>query len=515
MLPPPLMSLREWACVLGAVAGLSACRSRELPARFPDSSPASPEAAAARPATVTTALDEEPPLPGEPAARWPGLAASESAQPTPGTTQESAKPVTSLDVDAAVRLALQHNRALRAQLFELGIVQGQIDQAGLIPNPVAEAELLPELNSQIELRLEYNLTGAILAPLRARALEPNLEAARYRAALATLELGYQVRVACYRLQASEQRLALRQRVLDAQVAGRDAARALARAGNSSALEVATAETVFEQARLQVAAIELDVAADRERLQRLLGLHGNDTGWVLRGALAEVPPNAQPPDALERRALEANLELMEMRQRLEALARRTGLARTVGWLPDVTVDAHLLHGDPESHLGAPTDRRWRLGGGVSVQVPLFDRQQGNVRALESEFDANRERYLDLAIEVRSAAREVRNRLLSAHARARHTQSVIQPLQRGVTEQTLLQYNAMQMGVFQLLQAREQELTVELSLVEAQRDYWVAAAELEVLLLGRHALRDSGRSAGERSAGERGVTDPGATNTDGEH
>src|SRR6187399_3276069 len=181
-----------------------------------------------------------------------------------------------LDADTAVRVALLNNRELRATLREMGIARGRLIQAGLLPNPVVEAELLPERNTQLELRAEYDITSAILAPFRARAAEPELEAARYRAAAAVVELGFRVRTAFYRLQSAEQRLGIAQRGLDAYAAGRDAARAMLEAGNVPELDAASQEIAYERARITVAQLELEVATERERVQRLLGTHGTDT-----------------------------------------------------------------------------------------------------------------------------------------------------------------------------------------------------------------------------------------------
>ena len=52
-----------------------------------------------------------------------------------------------------------------------------------------------------------------------------------------------------------------------------------------------------------------------------------------------------------------------------------------------------------------------------------------------------------------------------------------------EQTLLQCNAMQLGVFQLLEARRELLDVQLAYADTMREYWSAQAEYEVLLSGR--------------------------------
>ncbi len=59
--------------LLMLVAALAGCAPRTLPASFPASSAASPQAAEAPSPRIGVALSEEPPLPGEPAAGWVGL----------------------------------------------------------------------------------------------------------------------------------------------------------------------------------------------------------------------------------------------------------------------------------------------------------------------------------------------------------------------------------------------------------------------------------------------------------
>ncbi len=56
---------------LGLAGG--ACASRSVPEREPPRSPASLAGTAGPAATVTTALDGDPPLPGEPEGAWNGL----------------------------------------------------------------------------------------------------------------------------------------------------------------------------------------------------------------------------------------------------------------------------------------------------------------------------------------------------------------------------------------------------------------------------------------------------------
>ena len=396
-----------------------------------------------------------------------------------------------LDADAAVRVALLDNRELRASLRELGIERGRWLQASVLPNPTVEVELVPEREADLELRVEYDISHALFTPSRSASAAPALAAARYRVAGEVVELGARVRAALDALQAAQQRLALAQRALDAWAAGRDAAQAIFDAGNLNQLELAGHEAAYQKQRVSVALLELEVASARERMQRLLGRHGASAGWRVQAALSAVPADPGVPARVETRALRASLELREREQRIESLARRAGLARAQGWLPEVLLDVHGLHGDGEA---APDgDSEWHWGAGISVEVPLFDRDQGTVSELQAELDGQLERYYGLAVDIRSAAREARSRLESAHARARQYQDVIVPAQQRVSEQTLLQYNAMQIGVFQLLQARREQLDVELAYVDTLREYWSARAELEALLAGRRVATQSGTQA----------------------
>jgi cobalt-zinc-cadmium efflux system outer membrane protein len=382
-----------------------------------------------------------------------------------------------LDMNTAVKVAVLNNRPLRATLRELGIERGMLIDARAVPNPEVEVELLPERQTDIELRVEYQISDLILAPLRSKVARFELDHARYQAAAEVVLLGYRVRAAYHKMQAARERLAVAQRRLDALAAARDAALALGQAGAFNELESASQIVSYERARVGVANLELELAARREALQRLLGLHGEHAGWELADSLPLIPDEMPTMDGLENTAVERSFELAAKRSHLEALAHRTGLERTEGWLPEIAVDYHALVGDPTS-----PGQRVRNGGGISVAVPLFNQNRGKTRAAEAEFDGQYERYIGTSIDVRSAAREVGNHVRASHGVARHLGSVVIPAQRRVLDQTLLQYNAMQIGVFELLAAEQALLDVQLAELEARADYWIADAALEALLAG---------------------------------
>ncbi len=383
-----------------------------------------------------------------------------------------------LDADAAVRLALLNNRELRAQLREVGVARGSLVAAQTLPNPQFELEFLPERNSEMELRLEVELTQTILAAPRARAAKDALHAAHYRAAAAVLRTGYDVRDVFYAAQAAAQSVALAEQSVDAMAASRDASQALVGAGNLPLLHVATQTAAYEHARVRLTQLVLVAANRKEDLQSKLGLHGNDTNWSLVERLPPVPKLASTPEDVETAVLRASLDLKQTRNELDALGRRIGIARTEGWLPDIAVDVHALVGDPS----VQGNSSWRFGGGFSVRPPIFDQNRGEVLRFRAQFDALLERYYGGAIALRAGARKARNALQSAFERARHFEDVLLPAQREVTAQTLLQYNAMQVSVFDVVRARQEELSMELEYVETLREYWTARAAMDVLLAG---------------------------------
>jgi outer membrane protein TolC len=387
-----------------------------------------------------------------------------------------------LDADTAVRIALLNNRELRAQLRELGVARAALAQAATVANPVVGAELPAERDADLELQVEYQISSLLVASQRADAAEAELERARLDAADATVALGQKVRGAFFALQAAEQRLTLAERLLDARAASRDAAVAMEKAGNVRALDAARQIAAYERARIDVAELELSLVHSREQLLRLMSLRDAHVGLHTEGVLGEAPEAPAELDRIETRAVEASLQLRAARAQLEAHAHRTGAARTAGLLPDVTLGARARHATKDSPEVTDGEKPWSFGAGVSVELPLFDHGQGATRASEAAFDVALERYHGLAVEVRSAAREAAAELSSAATRARQYAQVIVPAQRKVLDETLQQYNAMQLGVYELLRAQTELLDVELEHVEVLRQYWTAHATVDALVAG---------------------------------
>jgi cobalt-zinc-cadmium efflux system outer membrane protein len=382
-----------------------------------------------------------------------------------------------IGADEAVQVALLNNRGLQATYEGLGVAQAELVQAGLLRNPVFDADvkfLEGGGGTLVELAVVQDFLDVLYIPVRRKVATASFEAEKLRVTGAVLDLAGEARRAFYDHAAAEQTLELRRTVAAATEASYDLARRLREAGNITALDLANEQALHEAAKLELARAESAVLETRERLNVLMGLWGPDTNWTLRQRLADPPAEEPATDDVERRAVEQSLELAEARRQAEAAGRTLGLQRSLGLLPEVQAGAAAEH-EPEGD--------WAIGPAVSLPIPLFDQGQAKVAAAAAELRRARRQYVAAAVEVRSAARSARNRLVAARDRAVYVKQVLLPLRQEITRQSQLQYNAMLIGGFQLLQAKQAEVEAGVAYVEALREYWVARSDLQRVQSGR--------------------------------
>jgi cobalt-zinc-cadmium efflux system outer membrane protein len=101
----------------------------------------------------------------------------------------------------------------------------------------------------------------------------------------------------------------------------------------------------------------------------------------------------------------------------------------------------------------------------------------VARLRAELHAAQHRADALAIAIRSEVRHARNRLLAARLTIDYFGKSLVPLRERIVALSQEQYNAMLLGVYQLLQAKQNEVDAYREYIEAVRDYWIARADLE--------------------------------------
>jgi outer membrane protein, heavy metal efflux system len=380
-----------------------------------------------------------------------------------------------LTADAAVQVALLNNRNLQATYEELGIAQAELVEAGLLRNPMLTAEVrFPKYHA---LPFEFDVTQSFLdllvLPLRKRAAGVAFEAAKQRVTHEVLTTVADVKVAFYHAQGAAQLLDLRRNITSATQASYDAATRMHDAGNIPDLALANERVLHERATVDLAKAERDALDAREELSALMGVWGDDTGWTLAARLPDLPESEENLSGLESLAVTRRADLAAARQEFERNLQNLGLSRYTA-LGDVTLGGHLEK-DSDGDLTA--------GPALTLPLPIFNQGQPAIAAAEARLRQSRQRFAVVAVQARAQVRRAANRLTAARDIAQYLGKVVIPLRHQIVQQNQLQFNAMQIGVFELLQAKQSEIDAGRDYVEALQDYWVARAQLERAIGGR--------------------------------
>ncbi len=381
-----------------------------------------------------------------------------------------AAPLTST---SAVRLALLNNREFQAAFEELGMARGDLIRALRLPNPSAEGALQydNEGSPAVELSLSQDLSELIFLPMRSGAAQAQFASAKLELAGRAMDLILDVRKAFYNYLADQQILELRTTVLEALKASASAAEEIHHAGNMTDLDLANQQVLYEEARVSFSSAATALATARERLNALLGVWGDTAHWQVAGRLSD--PETIPAENLEGRAVERSVELAAIRHRFTAAGKRANLARAQGLLPELKAGVAF-----EREAG-----EWSYGPMAEIEIPIFYQGQGEVARAQAEMRRERDLYAVMGVRVRAALRAVQARASTARERALYLKDVLLPMRQRILDETQLQFNAMNTSVFQLLVARRDQVEAGRAYVEAQREYWLAAADLEQLMAGR--------------------------------
>lgn len=378
-----------------------------------------------------------------------------------------------LSADAAVQVALLNNPGLQAAFNTLGIAEADLVSAQRLPNPGFSIGRLTR-GSEVEWErgLHLNLARLLTMPMRIEIEQRLFEQTRRTLVLNVLRLAADTRKAWVLAVAANQTAQYQQQAMDATEVGADLARRMAQAGNWSKLKQAREHAFYADAALAVARAEGTKVQARERLVRLLGLNSADQ-LRLPERLPDLPKSLPVLANVEQQAMESRLDLQMTKLQTEALATSLGLTRSTR-LINVLELGVINNGSNEE----PQQRGYE----ISFELPLFDWGQSRVVAAESRYRQALERVRETAVNARSEVREAYALQQGQHAIAKHLRDEVVPLKKRISEENLLRYNGMLIGVFELLADARSQIAAVNAAIEAQRDFWIADANMHMALAG---------------------------------
>jgi len=343
----------------------------------------------------------------------PNLAAGESdpagQEPVPAVSE----PTGVVTLRDAVAAALVGNPELAAFSWEVRSLDARAVQAGLLPNPEILVELENLAGSGERAAFEQGETTVWLSQLiplggkrakrqRVAELERDLSQWAYESArLGVLTDTTKAFIATLSAQRQLELLRELERLAADSVR---TVRSLSAAGGASSVERTRAEVELSTVRLRRQRVEGDLAAARAALAASWG-SGTQAFASVAGDLARVVP-APPLADLERRIHE-NPDVARWVTELERRSAALSLEQARR-LPDPTLS-----------LGG---RRFGDNGdsalvfALSVPLPVFDRNQGNVLAAARDLSKTRAQRASAELSVRSMLRQRYAELVSAYRQA---------------------------------------------------------------------------------------------------
>ncbi|MDP2240750.1 MAG: TolC family protein [Burkholderiales bacterium] len=382
---------------------------------------------------------------------------------------------TPLTVDAAVQIALLNNRGLQATYAELGIAEADLVQAGRLRNPgFSFARSTRGDEVEIERTFLFDVLGLITMPIRTELEQRRFDLVKMRVTAETLQVAADARRAYFSAVAAQEGVKYMEQVRLAAEASAELARRMAAAGNFSKLSQAREQVFYAEVTAQLARVKQNALSERERLTRLMGLWGEDIRFTLPERLPDLPKMAREMSDLETQALKQRLDVQGAMKDAENIAASLGLTKATGYLNVLEVGYTRT-----SETGQPFKRGYE----IELRLPIFDWGGARVARAEHTYMQAVNHAADIAVKARSEVREAYNAYRTAFDLAKHYRDEIVPLRKRISEENLLRYNGMLIGVFELLADARQQIASVNSYIETLRDYWLAESNLTLALTGK--------------------------------
>lgn len=342
-----------------------------------------------------------------------------------------------------------------------------VTQAGLRPNPELslEAENVagtgPYSGTQSS---EYTLSAGLPIELggkrgaRLDAARADLTVARLREQLALADIGLMVRQRYVSAVAAQARVELAQGVFDRSRELARVAQALVDAGREPPLRALRARSELAEAEAELKAAQAGALASRFALG---ALWSQDPAPVPGTAFPEIAPPHELLAAYD--GLETRLATAERAAAEAGVARERSLGR-----PDPTVSAGVRR------FAESNDQA--LVVGISIPLPLRDRNQGNLAAAQARVRSAAAREAVAQLDYRQSVAEARAQYLAAEAKADTLEAQSLPQAEEALRLAQLGYREGKFELIEVLSAGDARDGIRRALIDAREAQGRAAALL---------------------------------------
>jgi outer membrane protein TolC len=460
---------------LGVSLGLAACTVAPTVPETPDT------ASQALRSALQAPLSSQAP-------QWLTLATS--GDPDPASARAQTLLSQPLSADGAVELALLQSPAVAALRLELDFALAQSQQARTLANPglhwgVTSGDGGPSR----EWGLSFGLANWLSQPwLRALSAQ-RFDAAQREVASALLSELAQVRKAYIEAVAAQQTLAVRAQSLAGAQARDTLAERMQQAGHWGVWQRQRERAHRSEVEIQHLLAQQAFLQAQEALGLRLGA-AVTTPLQLPAALPELPPTLVAMPQLEQFALDQRLDVQAAKNHTAALAEQLGWVRGMRLVNVLALDVKQERGAGPPHNGLE----------LRLELPLFDTGSARIAQAWAQYRQGLAQAAQTGLRAASEVRVARRVRELAHRKAQLIRDQLLPARQAVLEESLLRYNGMLTGVFELLEDSRARSQAEAEAIAAQRDFWLAQVDLELALFSPSAVKSpAAGSVGSPAAG----------------
>lgn len=396
----------------------------------------------------------------------------------------------------AVQVALLNSPAMQALLAENWALAANAAQSGRLSNPVFMLERMTYPN-ELELvrMISFGLMDVLTLPQRYGIAEKQLEQAQTKLMADVIDEITRVRQAWVRSVAAQQSLIYAKQVNEVSKASAELARRMQSVGNFSKLQRARQQAFYADAATQLAIAEQEVVTTREALARTLGLTVDQIQTLkLPERLPNLPKAPLSPEEVGQSASANRVDIKLAQSALEVAMKKQGLGNITSFT-DIELGLRNKNVyDNETGTNMPG-----RGYEISIRLPVFDWGDMQRDALNAQTLAAINRLESAYRVTESSLRESYSAYRTNYDIARHYRKEVVPLRKIISDENVLRYNGMIIGVFELLADAKDMINSVIASINADQQFWLADAALQAALLGRPAGASTDRLKITKSGG----------------
>lgn len=373
-----------------------------------------------------------------------------------------------LTLPEALARAESQAPALAAAKAAVDAARGRTEQAGYMPNPEARLEVENFSGSGLYSGLDLAETTLAIGQTiemggkretRIAAGNAEIVAAETRQTIARADLNLEVRRLFAIALASREQVALAQGALDRARDLAKVAQTLVDAGREPPLRALRARSAAAEAEAEFQRVSAEDGSARSALAALLGDTVAPTAVVgTFEALTETPKLVDPTETLDVR-----LALAEAESARAIVSRERAAAAT-----DITAELGVKRFEDS--------RDTAVVFGLSMPIPIFDRNQGNIAAASADVSAANARRLQALAEAVRRMNEADSLLRAAQARVTTLEASAVPAANEALQLARAGFEAGRFTLLDVLDAEAAFASAQSALIDARRDRANAAAAL---------------------------------------